>query len=49
MQAYERLLKENKIKYIRDDAVAARSTFKIGGRSDISVFPKNTEPIIIPV
>ena len=45
MQAYERLLKENKIKYIRDDAVAARSTFKIGGSSDISVFPKNTDEL----
>lgn len=45
MQAYERLLKENKIKYIRDDAVASRSTFKIGGASDISVFPKNTDEL----
>lgn len=45
MQSYERLLNEKGIKYIRDDAVASRSTFKVGGVADISVFPKSVDEL----
>ena len=49
MKRLESALTEQKIKYSLDDSVAKRSSFKIGGISAISIFPKTTQELCCAV
>ncbi len=47
MKDFKKLLDENNIKYIEDEYLKKYTTFKVGGKADLIVFPDNVDDIQI--